>query len=65
MFISVNEYCFDAAFDSHCTQIEIYEKTAKKFIPNLIDGYNVTVFAYGATGKKYLFILFTLTSLLL
>ena len=28
----------------------MYEQTAKKFIPNVIEGYNVTVFAYGATG---------------
>ena len=47
---SLNEYCFDAAFDSSSTQREVYEQTTKKFIPNVIDGYNVTVFAYGATG---------------
>lgn len=55
-YYSVNEYCFDHAFDIHSTQIEIYEKTTKKFIPSLIDGFNVTVFAYGATGY-FLYIL--------
>lgn len=47
---SLNEYCFDAAFDSNSSQLEIYEKTAKPYIPTLIEGFNVTVFAYGATG---------------
>jgi hypothetical protein len=47
---SLNEYGFDAAFDSSSAQIEIYEKTAKPYIPTLLEGYNVTVFAYGATG---------------
>jgi kinesin family protein 18/19 len=47
---SVLDYGFDAAFDTDATQLEVYEKTAKKFIPNVISGLNVTVFAYGATG---------------
>lgn len=47
---SLNEYGFDAAFDESSSQLDIYENTAKPFIPNVIDGYNVTVFAYGATG---------------
>lgn len=51
---SLNEYCFDAAFDSSSTQREVYDKTTKPFIPNVIDGYNVTVFAYGATGQSTL-----------
>ena len=28
----------------------MYEKTTKPYLKNLIDGFNVTVFAYGATG---------------
>ena len=28
----------------------MYEQTTKRFIPNLLKGLNVTVFAYGATG---------------
>eukprot|EP01032_Pedospumella_encystans_P008900 gene8900-10518_t len=46
----LNEYAFDAVFDEDSTQEEVYESTAKKFIPNVINGKNVTVFAYGATG---------------
>jgi hypothetical protein len=47
---STNEYAFDAVFGENSTQEEVYMHTAKKYIPNLIDGKNVTVFAYGATG---------------
>jgi hypothetical protein len=49
---SVNEYCFDSVFDTSNTQYDVYEKTTKRFIADVVDGYNVTVFAYGATGKK-------------
>ena len=47
---SVNEYCFDSVFDTSSTQYEVYEKTTKRFVADVVDGYNVTVFAYGATG---------------
>lgn len=47
---SSNEYAFDAAFDADATQAQVFEKTAKPHIPAVLDGYNVTVFAYGATG---------------
>ena len=47
---SSNEYAFDAAFDDKSSQAEVYEHTAKRHIPSVLDGYNVTVFAYGATG---------------
>ena len=47
---AINDYCFDAAFDQDSTQQDVYEATAKRFIPNVIKGLNVTVFAYGATG---------------
>ena len=52
---TVNEYAFDAVFDSSASQMEVYEKTAKPFIPKVIAGLNVTVFAYGATsaGKTH------------
>lgn len=47
---SCNEYAFDAAFDERSTQREVYETTTKPFMAKLVEGYNVTVFAYGATG---------------
>lgn len=47
----VNEYAFDACFDESSSQFEVYEQTAKPFLPNLLKGLNVTVFCYGATGS--------------
>ncbi|CAM9100804.1 unnamed protein product [Chrysoparadoxa australica] len=47
---TVNEYMFDAAYDSDATQADVYQGTAKKFINDVLDGFPVTVFAYGATG---------------
>jgi kinesin family protein 18/19 len=46
----VSEYEFDSVFDDDATQQEVYEKTTKPYLKNLIAGLNVTVFAYGATG---------------
>jgi len=47
---SLHEYGFDAAFPEEATQYDVYEKTAKQFLHHAINGINVTVFAYGATG---------------
>lgn len=47
---SVNEYSFDAVFPPEARQAEVYEGTAKPHIAELLEGINVTVFAYGATG---------------
>ena len=48
---SVNEYQFDEAFDDTISQEEVYKRTAKRIIPSVLEGFNVTVFAYGATGS--------------
>ncbi len=48
---SANEYSFDAVFPPEAGQSEVYEGTAKPHIAELLEGINVTVFAYGATGK--------------
>ncbi len=45
-----SEYSFDRAFDQISTQMDIYEECAKPFINDLLDGRNITVFAYGPTG---------------
>ncbi len=45
-----SEYAFDRAFDQIATQMDIYEECAKPFISDVLDGRNVTVFAYGSTG---------------
>ena len=46
----LSEYGFDSVFDESSSQREVYEKTTKPYLSNLIEGLNVTVFAYGATG---------------
>lgn len=51
---SANEYSFDAVFPPEAGQSEVYEGTAKPHISELLEGINVTVFAYGATGESSL-----------
>lgn len=48
--LSINEYAYDFVFDEQASQRDIFEKTAKAYINRLVEGQNVTVFAYGATG---------------
>src|SRR6201996_3197908 len=41
---------FDRIFDENASQPEVYEATTKPLLDSVLDGYNATVFAYGATG---------------
>lgn len=41
---------FDRVFDDNATQQDLFEGTTKGLLSNVLDGYNATVFAYGATG---------------
>jgi kinesin family protein 18/19 len=41
---------FDRVFDDNTTQGEVYEATTRGLLDSVLDGYNATVFAYGATG---------------
>ena len=43
-------YAFDFAFDKYSTQITVFENSTKFLIDGVVNGYNATVFAYGATG---------------
>jgi kinesin family protein 18/19 len=43
-------YAFDHAFDENCVQRHVYEHTAKNLIQGVSNGFNASVFAYGATG---------------
>ncbi|KAI5125048.1 hypothetical protein M0805_007472 [Coniferiporia weirii] len=43
-------FMFDRVFDADSRQTDIYEATARPLLDGLLDGYNATVFAYGATG---------------
>lgn len=44
------QYVFDLGFDGNTTQEEVYISTCRLLIPNVIKGFNASVFAYGATG---------------
>ncbi|XP_043287140.1 kinesin-like protein KIF18A [Venturia canescens] len=44
------EFMFDRVFDDRCSNAEVFEGTTKDIIASLLDGYNCSVFAYGATG---------------
>ncbi|KAK6522897.1 kinesin-like protein Klp5, variant 2 [Arthrobotrys megalospora] len=41
---------FDRVFDENAMQGEVYEQTTKNLLDSVLDGFNATVFAYGATG---------------
>ncbi|EON96199.1 putative chromosome-associated kinesin kif4 protein [Phaeoacremonium minimum UCRPA7] len=43
-------FAFDRVFDDNASQADIYEGTTKNLLDSVLDGYNATVFAYGATG---------------
>ncbi|KAL9082771.1 MAG: hypothetical protein Q9159_006184 [Coniocarpon cinnabarinum] len=43
-------FCFDKVFDENTAQGDVYESTSKNLLDNVLNGYNATVFAYGATG---------------
>lgn len=45
-----HKFIFDKLFDENSTQNEIYETTTKPSIDAVLEGYNSTIFAYGATG---------------
>lgn len=43
-------FAFDRIFDENANQTEVYEATTRNLLDSVLDGYNATVFAYGATG---------------
>ncbi|KAG2393723.1 hypothetical protein C9374_007254 [Naegleria lovaniensis] len=51
-------FAFDRVFDETATQLEVYENSAKALLESVLDGYNATVFAYGATGAGKTFTMF-------
>lgn len=48
--IREHRFVFDTLFDEHCGQEEVYARTTRPLLDLILDGYNATVFAYGATG---------------
>ncbi|XP_067212902.1 kinesin-like protein KIF19 [Linepithema humile] len=45
------QYLYDIVFGEDSTQEQVYEGTTKKLAQDVLNGYNATVFAYGATGS--------------
>jgi kinesin family protein 18/19 len=43
-------FAFDRIFDETSSQSDVYEGTTRGLLDSILDGYNATVFAYGATG---------------
>lgn len=43
-------FCFDNVFANELTNAEVYNRTIQPLISNVLDGFNVTCFAYGMTG---------------
>ncbi|KLO15887.1 kinesin-domain-containing protein [Schizopora paradoxa] len=43
-------FMFDRVFEGSATQVDVYGATARPLLDGLLEGYNATVFAYGATG---------------
>lgn len=48
--IREHRFVFDRLFDENASQEDVYCDTSKPLIDNVLNGYNATVFAYGATG---------------
>ncbi|XP_061566307.1 kinesin-like protein KIF18A [Cololabis saira] len=44
------KFVFDQVFDETSTQDDIFENTTKAVLDGVMNGFNCTVFAYGATG---------------
>ncbi|XP_075693841.1 kinesin-like protein KIF18A isoform X2 [Rhinoderma darwinii] len=44
------KFVFDGIFDENSTQQEVFEQTTKVVLDGVLNGYNSTVLAYGATG---------------
>ncbi|XP_008291319.1 kinesin-like protein KIF18A isoform X2 [Stegastes partitus] len=44
------KFVFDQVFDENSTQVDIFENTTKGVLDGVMNGFNCTVFAYGATG---------------
>ncbi|KAJ3336846.1 Kinesin-like protein kif3b [Gonapodya sp. JEL0774] len=44
-------FAFDAVFDWDSRQADVYNRTAKKIVDSVLNGFNGTVFVYGQTGS--------------
>ncbi|XP_015122108.1 kinesin-like protein KIF18A [Diachasma alloeum] len=44
------QFIFDHVFDMTCSNEQVFDGTTREIISDLLEGYNCSVFAYGATG---------------
>ncbi|EGD73729.1 kinesin motor domain-containing protein [Salpingoeca rosetta] len=44
------KFVFDQVFDADASQDDVFQSTTKPIIDGVLDGYNASVFCYGATG---------------
>ncbi|KAM4652183.1 kinesin-like protein KIF18B [Discoglossus pictus] len=44
------KFIFDRVFGEDCKQQDVFEHTTKEILDGVLNGYNCSVFAYGATG---------------
>lgn len=47
---SAKTFTFDAVYDEHSSQKELYDETAFPLVETIFEGFNATIFAYGQTG---------------
>ncbi|KXS09168.1 kinesin-domain-containing protein [Gonapodya prolifera JEL478] len=47
----VKTFSFDSAFDWNASQVDVYNRTAKRIVESVLNGFNGTVFVYGQTGS--------------
>lgn len=45
-----HRFVFDRLFDEDSSQQEVYDATGRPLLDSVLEGYNATIFAYGATG---------------
>ncbi|KAJ3148782.1 Kinesin-like protein kif24 [Geranomyces michiganensis] len=50
-YIEQHEFIFDEAFDAHCTNDDVYRRTAFPLVEYVFNGGKATCFAYGQTGS--------------
>ncbi|KAI8826217.1 P-loop containing nucleoside triphosphate hydrolase protein [Fimicolochytrium jonesii] len=50
-YVEQHEFVFDEAFDSHCTNDDVYRRTAFPLVEYIFTGGKATCFAYGQTGS--------------
>ena len=47
---SARLYSFDVVFSEKASQLNVFEQTTKPLCKSVLNGFNSTVFCYGATG---------------